>query len=184
MAENWLIAGLSLSIMVNVMIIAFFTVTGMGKQVLGRFKRRLMFSTGKYVNTLYLNKSGALKEYFLKPERDGSFKINGKRHVRDARTSVNFQKIPTQIHIEDNAIPINLFDIEYNEMSSGELDTVIMANTQFDILEFLRKYGFVMLIVVVALLGLLAANTYFGYSVFEAIRDGAVSTAAPVIPGG
>ena len=184
MAENWLIAGLSFSIMINVIIIGFFTVTGMGKQVFGRFKRRLMFPRGKYVNILFLNKSGILKEYFLKPERDGSFKINQKRYVRDARTSVNYERIPTQFHLEDNALPINLYEADYDGMSSGELDTVIMANTQFDILEFLRKYGFLILIAILVLMGLLAANTFFGNSVFEAVRDGTITTAAPVIPGG
>ena len=184
MAENWLIAGLSLSIMVNVMIIGFFTVTGMGKQVFGRFKRRLMFPRGKYVNILFLNKSGIMKEYFIKPERDGSFKINQKRYVRDARTSVNYERIPTQVHIEDNALPLNLYDLSYDGMSSGELDTVIMANTQFDIIEFLRKYGFMILIALLVLMGLLAANTFFGYSVWEAIRDGTISSAAAEIPGG
>lgn len=183
MAENWLIASLALSIMVNVVIIAFFAVTGMGRQVFGRFKRRLLFPRGKYVNTLFLNKSGILKEYFVKPERDGSFKINHKRYVRDARQTVNYERIPTQVHVEDRALPVNLYDLEYDEMSSGELDTVIMANTQFDLIEWLRKYGVFFLIGLVILLGVLAANTYFGAAVYQAIRDNAPGAAA-VIAGG
>ena len=184
MAENWLIAGLSFSVMINVMIIGFYTVTGMGKSVVNRFKRRLMFPRGKYINTLFLNKSGIMKEYFLKPERDGSFKINSKRYVRDPKTSISYERIPTQIHIEDQALPLNLYAMSYSGMSSGELDTVIMANTQFDIIEFLRKYGFLILIAILVLAGLLAANTYFGYSIWEALRDGAIQAAPATIPGG
>lgn len=71
-----LIAGLSVSIMLNVLVLAVIFVLPLGRKVLQRFRQRLLYGSGKYTNTLYIDKNGNMKEMFRKVDLEsGFFKI-------------------------------------------------------------------------------------------------------------
>jgi len=172
-----------LSVMLNFLLIIITFLTSAGRESIGRFFRKIKFRGGKYANTLYISKSGNMMECFKKVSKDGRFSINNKDYVRNPMLQFPYKAIPTMIHLEDSPEPVNPFkDKLAAELSTSELDTVMMSQTNFDLQQWLSSFfsRFAMpialgLIVIVIAFGAMA---YFGYVNYEMLRDGTFSTQA------
>lgn len=182
MESQGLILGLVFSIMFNVLIIAGLLVTGIGQDVLRRFKTKQKIKRGGHVLTLFIKKDGSMKDICV-PVSEGKFKVDDKPYVRNPRLLLNFRSIPSYLHLEDQSAPINIWgkDYESDLMSASEMDKVMVAQSNFDLKEFLQKYlPFIMIgaFILVAVIGALA---YFDFATFQMLRDGTFQ-AVQVVP--
>lgn len=182
MASQNLILGLSLSIMVNVMVVLILIGTGIGKDAWQRFWWKLQHRSGKYSYTLMATKSGNIKEVFAVVDK-GKFEWNDGSYVRNPRITRNYRGIPANFHREGTPSPIDPWSEELGDwaVSTGELDDVIMANQEFDLQRELKKYATIAFIIIAVVVCATLANTFFGYSAYELLRD-AGSASNVVLP--
>jgi len=176
MASDVLIIGLVFSGISNLGIIGFLVGTGIGKEMFLRFRNKVKYKDGEHVNTLYVSKSGVLKEAFIKKEVDGRFKIDDRSYAVEPRLLMQYKSIPTYIHREGIPEPVNIYSMEYDGISTNELDIIMTGERNFDLVSWLMQNSTLILLGFLGLLGAILANVYFSYSVFETVRD----TGAPV----
>ena len=167
-----LILGLSLSIMFNVLVILILIGTGIGKDVFNRWIWKLKHRSGKYAYTLMATKSGNIKEVFASVNK-GKFVWNDESYVRNPRMTRNYRGIPANFHREGTPNCIDPWgeDLADWAISTGELDDVMMANQEFDTRAFLQKWATIIIIGLLVLVASSLISIYFGYSVFETLRD-------------
>jgi len=173
----------SLSIMVNIIILAILFGTGIGQELLSRFKKRLLFRTGRFVNTLFISKNGPIKEKFVSVDKEtGSFRILDKPYTRNPSLLHHYKNIPTYIHREGNPDPLNIFEDPFaGEISNSEIDHVMLSKNAFDFKLWLEKNGVIILIVLGVLILVGIASTYFGFSAYQMLRDGTFQAAKFVV---
>lgn len=168
-SEGWILV-LALSFMLNVMVIGFALVTGVGWDALKRFFNKIRYKTGRYTNTLFYDKSGNIKEVFSKNTAEGGFKINDKTYTRSPRLLRMFRGIPTYVHLEDEPEPKDMFK-EYQDtesISTSEVDQVMSAKDESELLRMIKQYApFVMIGAVVVVIGVLGV----GYLVYQGNAD-------------
>lgn len=161
--SNAIMYVMSFSLVVNFGVIFYLLFTGIGKEVYKRYKTKFLHRTGKYINTLMLDKSNNLQEVFA-PIVDGTFVFNDLPHVRDPLTTVNYKGIPTNFHIEGDPLPKNPWNyIDRSNIGSEELDTVMNAENTFNFKRWLETNKQMIFIIIVLVVGLLGASVYFGY---------------------
>lgn len=171
-SEVWMIIGL-LSTMLLLFFVAFVFLTPIGKESVGRWLRKKKFSKGGYTNALMFTKDGLCKEIF-QTNNNGYFNYNNKPYVRVPKLSFPYKGIPTMAYIEDSSSPIDIYDRDRDDLvSANELDTVMNQQMNFDVLDLIRRYKFMTILILIVIVGLLIANIYFGYNIFEWIRDSA-----------
>lgn len=183
-SKGLLIATASLSIMFNIIVIGILLATGIGRKAVKRFKQRLLYITGRFVNTIYCNKNGVIKEIFKKIDSEtGTFKIDGKTYCRNPALLFNFDRIPTYFHREGNPDPVNIWDDKKaSDMSNSEIDTVMYSRGAFDLKEWLNKNKFIIILTLLIILGAAILSSYFAYMTYQMLRDGTMSAAGNIIP--
>lgn len=184
--SNGLIIGLTFSIVINILVVFFLLFTGIGKDAWQRFWWKKMHRRGGYSYSLVATKDGNLKEVFKQHDK-GLFSYEDLKYSRDPRKQIQFRGLPVNIHVEGNPVPISIWDESERDasISCAEIDEVLLAQQNNDLFALIEKYKSVVIIGAVVLIGLLAASTFFGYSVYEMLRDGAVnmvSSAVEVAP--
>lgn len=181
--QDYVIAGLIMSIMVNLFLIGWFAFTGIGKDAWRRFFHKKKFRRGGYVNSLMLTKEGRIAEVFKKIQ-DSKFKVDEKSYTRDPRMTFEFRGIPTHIHKEDLPTPINPWNNEAPDtlLSCGEMDIVMNSQANFDFKEWIEKIKPILFIVVAALGIALLAAIFFSYSNYSYLQDVGINAASVVIP--
>lgn len=169
----------SLSIVFNVLLLAAVFATGIGKTLFSRFVNRLKYRSGKYVNTLYATKNGVLIEKFCKVDTDtGAFKIFNKSYTRNPSLLFDFMRIPTYIHKEGVAAPLNVFEVQGKyEISNAEIDDVMAAGDAFDLKMWLNKHKTIIFMVLGFVVLAAVAAAIVGYMSYEILRD------SPVVSG-
>jgi hypothetical protein len=169
-----LIMWLTISVMVNLLIIMILTGTGIGLQTTKRFLNKWKFKTGKYVNTIFLSKTGTGKEFFKKrDEETGTFKIHNLPYVLNPLLLLNFDGIPSYIHREGNPDPLNIWDNKLaNELSNSEMDIAMNSKGNFDFKQWFEKNRIYILIAIGVLILISAVAIYFSYSNFQMLTDG------------
>ena len=187
MAENGLIGGLVISIMINVFVIAFVFATGIGQDCWRRWRNKQRFRKGGFVNSLMVTKDGVIKEIF-KPVTQGKFKFKDSSYIRVPALRLNFRGIPSFIHKEDSPEPVDVFDKDPNGLlSCAEMDDVMNGQSNFDLKLWLQQAMPFILFGALIVIGAFAAMAYFNYSSWEMLRDGtfkAVKIAAsPIVNG-
>ena len=178
MANDVLIISLVFSLVVNVGIIGFLVGTGIGKEMFKRFRNKLKYKDGEHVNTLYMSKSGVLKEQFVKKEPEGRFKIDDRSYSVEPRLLMQYKGIPSYIHREGIPEPVNIYSLEYDGISTNELDIIMTGERNFDLVSWLMQNSGLILVGFLGLVGAILANIYFSYSVYETVRDVGVPVAA------
>jgi len=133
---------LTLSIMTNIMILFLSLFTGIGTQLVKRFYNKFRYKSGKFVNDIFIMKSGVIKEVFVKKdELTGSFRMAGKPYVTNAKLMFSYKGIPTYMHREDNPDPVNVWQEGYaRELSCSEMDTVMASMDSFNAIEWLKEH--------------------------------------------
>lgn len=153
--------------------------TGVGKDAIKRYKNKKLFRQGNYTNALIFTKDGLLKEVFAR-NVDGKFRFGDQPYVRVPKLNFPYKGIPTGVYIEGTPTQVDIFGLDDDRiMSCNEMDKVMYQNMNFDFKEWFAKNSVYLLIAGVVLIALLAANLFFGYTMFEWIRD-----SAPVIKDG
>lgn len=184
MAENYLIAGLSLSIMFNVLVIILQVVTGVGKDALQRFMWKRKHRRGGYAYSLMATKDGNIAEVFEKVT-DNKFKYSNSKepYVREPRMLRLFRGIPANFHIEGTPSPVDPWSNEKADwaLSCAEMDNVMNAQIEFDFKQWLEDNKVIIIIGGLLLIGLIGVNVYFGYMNYEALKEGAVKVASAVV---
>jgi len=181
--QDYVVAGLIMSIMFNLFLIGWFGFTGIGKEAWKRFFHKRKYRKGGYVNTLMLTKEGRIAEIFKKIV-DSKFKVDDKSYVRNPRMTWDYKGIPTHLHKEDEPTPINPWSTEAPDelLSCGELDIVMNSQANFDFKEWIQKITpFLFVVVAVLIIGLIAV-IFFSYSNFSLLKDAGVQAASVVIP--
>lgn len=178
------IATASISIMVNVIILGAVFATGIGQKIFKRFKNRLLFHTGRYVNTLYLTKNGTAKEVFKKVDPDTkTFTILGQKFIRNPKLLFSFEKIPSYIHREGSPDPLNIWGDELaGEISNAEIDIAMTASQNFDLKQWINNHKMIIAIALLIIIGLGAASVFSGFSVYQMLRDGGYKAIECVLP--
>ena len=174
----------SLSIMINIIILGAVFATGIGRKLIKRFKQRLMYNSGKYVNDLFLSKSGTMHEHFVKVNsKHNNFKIEGNNYIRNPSLLINFDKIPTYLHREGTPDPMNPWDNKLaGEMSCAEVDTVMNSANSFDIKAWLEQNKMLLVFVCGIFVIAAGAGAYFGYQAWIVLRDGTGSVMCNNLP--
>lgn len=192
--NNILIAMITLSVLLNILIVLGVFGTGIGIEIGKRFLRKFKYKSGQYVNTLLIMKSGVVREYFMKKDNEtNSFKINDNRFVTNPTLLSIYKGIPTYFHKEGSADPMNVWENKlFGDLSNAEMDTVMNSVGMFDIKEYLEKNKIVLMFALLIMVGAAAAAGLFGYMSYEMLRDGTFNMGQvicsnipqpPVIPG-
>lgn len=176
------IATASISIMVNIIVLGAVFATGIGQKILKRFKNRLMFHTGKYVNTIYLTKNGTAKEIFKKVDMDTkTFNVLGQKFVRNPKLLFNFEKIPTYLHREGNPDPLNVWEDKIAaELSNAELDLAMTSSHNFDIKQWINNHKMIIAIALLIVIAVGIAAAISGFMNYQMLRDGTYKAVACV----
>jgi len=165
---QYMILGLVMLVVTNVVTLLVVFGSGVGKRVLPRIKQRWKYKEGQYVNVIFLRKNHVSHEYFIKKDDDGSFKVDGFRYVINPLATFLYDGIPTQVNHEGIAEPYNIFDDkDVDKMSTAELESIIMNNQIDGVAALLRKlFIWFLIISAVCAIGALAA-AYYGFSLHD-----------------
>lgn len=182
--KGMIIATASISIMANIAIIGAVFATGIGLKIVKRFKNRILFHTGRYVNTIYLTKNGTGKEVFKRVDPDTkTFNVLGQKFIRNPKLLFNFEKIPTYIHREGNPDPLNVWDDKLaSDFSNSEMDIAMTSAQNFDLKQWINTNKMYILIVAVIIIGLAAASVFFGAQLYAMLRDGTYKAVECILP--
>ena len=174
----------SLSIMANFIVLGGVFATGIGQKVIKRFKNRILFHTGRYVNTIHLTKNGTAKEVFKKVDSDTkTFLVMGQKFIRNPKLLFNFEKIPTYLHREGNPDPINIWDDKIaSQLSNAEMDIAMTSAQNFDLKQWINQHKQIIFIAAIIIVGLGALSAYMGFSTFQMMRDGTYKAVECLIP--
>jgi hypothetical protein len=154
---------MSFSLIINFAVIFYLFFTGIGKDVYQRYRNKLLYRTGKYAYSLMADKSNNLIEVF-EPIQEGTFTFRELPYTRDPLATIMYRGIPVNIHLEGQPVPKNLWDSsDRTNIGSEELDTVMNAENTFNFKRWLESNKSTIFIIVLVVIGLLAANVYFGY---------------------
>jgi len=171
--ENNLMMWLAISVMFNVLVLFFLFFTKIGIEIFKRFRNKIVYKRGHHVNTLMILKTGLMKELFIKKEDDGSFKYDNKVYVTVPQMRMPYKDIPSFIHLEGKPDPIDIFDNDSDGLlSSAEMDEVMLAANNFDLLDFIKRWTPLLLIVVAVIIGAVLLGAYFNFNVYQMLRDG------------
>lgn len=143
---------------------------GIGKRVVQRIKQRWLYKRGKHVNIIFLRRNHVSQEMFIKKEPDGSFEVEGKKYSINPLATFVHDGIPTQINKEGDAEAFNIYNHpDARDMSTAELENIIMSNEGEGIAALIRKLMFWTLVFVGIAIILAGAATYFGYKLNDYI---------------
>ena len=174
-SQIWVLVA-SLSIVFNFIIIGILFLTGIGKEVWTRFWNRIRHNKGGYVNSLFIDKDGNIKEVFKKVDEKGMFSVADNSYGRSPRCLLNYKKIPTYIHMENKPEPINPYvgfnpeDAESIAMASaGEIDNAIITSQKMDAMSFLKKLLPLAIILIGVVAFVAAAGIYFNWQIYDIV---------------
>lgn len=171
-AFQYMVLGLVLSIGLNVLTIMISLGFGIGQRVVRRLKRRWLYKKGHHVNVIFLRRNHVSDELFVKKESDGSFKIDGQRYTVNPLTTFIHDGIPTQINKEGEAEAFNIYNNpDARNMSTAELENVIMANEVNDLANTLKKMMPMIIIFMLVVCGFILFSAYMNWKVFDAIAQ-------------
>lgn len=169
-AFQYLLLGLLISIAVNVLLILALIGLGIAKPVVQRIRRRWKYKTGKYVNVLFLRRNHVSHELFVKKEDDGSFLVDDKRYTVNPYCTFIHDGIPTQINKEGDAEAFNIYDnSDARNMSTAELENIIMNNEVNNLAAMLKKMLPLILIAIFLIAAFIGASLWLQYKVYDVI---------------
>lgn len=172
--DNFAIVGFSFSIVFVIIVLGFLFGTGIGQDIYKRFKNKLLFKSGNFVNVLYVSKNGVIKEVFSKVDDiTGSFKVRNKSMTRNPSLLYRYKGMPTYIHREGNPDPIDPFSREYTtEISEAEIDQVMESKNSFDFRQWLNENKMYIFIALIAIVAVGAVSAFFGYRIEQMLTEG------------
>jgi hypothetical protein len=165
---QYLILGLVVSVLANVVILLTVFATGIGKRVVQRLRQRWLYKKGSYVNCLWIGNNHVAKEFFVSKEADGSFKIHNKIYTVNPMSTFILDGIPTQVNLEGITEPYNIFNSDIADaMSTAEIEKVIMNNEGQGLTAILKKYFILAVILVIVIVLFAGVSAYFNYNIFD-----------------
>lgn len=169
-AQQYMILGLTVSILLNFVVLGAVFATGVGQRVLLRYRQRWLYKRGKHINTIFVRNNHVGREFFIKKADDGSFKIDGKPYVINPLATFIHDGIPTQINTEGNVEPLNLFDDKRaKDMTTAEIEKIIMNNEIHDLVAALKKYFPLVVVFVGIIIIFVMVSGYFNYNIWDAL---------------
>lgn len=173
---------LIISFMLNATLLLVSLGTGTGIELVKRYKNKFKYKTGAYVNTIFHYKTGVQRELFIKLDKDtGGFKVENSVYTTNPRLLFAYKGIPTYHHRQGTPDPLNIWETDIaSEMSTAEIDTVMLAGATFDFKQWLEKNKQILMILSLVMVGAAIGAAYFGYMNYEMLRDGTYKS-APVI---
>lgn len=176
---QYLILGLVVSVLINIVILLTVFATGVGKRVVQRLRQKWSYKSGKYINALWIGNNHVGKEHFVKKEDDGSFLIHNKKYIVNPMSTFIFDGIPTQINLEGITEPFNIFNSDIADaMSTAEIEKVIMNNEGQGLTAILKKYFILAVILVIFIMAFAGVSAYFNYNIFDMLVQNPTINAA------
>jgi len=170
---NALIITIVFSILINIVLLITAFVLPIGRKVILRFRQKLMYKTGKFVNALFITKNGILKEVFKQKSDRGTVVIEKDHYTRNPTLLFNYEGIPTYLYIEGHADPLNVWSDKYAAvMSCSEIDEVMNGSGAFDLRQWLEQNKMILLIALLIMIGATVVAAYFGLMSYNMLRDG------------
>lgn len=183
-AANVYLYVMSFSLIINIFVFGFLKFTGLGQACWERFIWRIKFRNGNYAYSLMLTNSGKLEEVF-EPIKDQLFSYENGKYNRNPKMTVLFKGIPAHFHREGIVEPVdpyNTVDADIHKLSTQELDNIMSANQDFDIMEWFEKNKMLFLVAVgVVVIGVVVA-AYYGYQNNELLSSGVNAVGSVVNP--
>lgn len=183
MSEQIYLYTMSFSLLINIIIFLFLKFTGIGQDSWERWSWKRKFRNGNYAYSLILTNSNKLEEVFI-PVEDSLFTYDKSQYIRNPKMTVFYRGLPAHFHREGIVEPVDPYgsmDKDLEKFSTQELDNVMSANKDFDIMEWFNSnktiiFGVIILIVLSAIL-----SAYFGYQSYELLRDAPVGAVGDVV---
>lgn len=174
---------ITLSVLANIIIILILIGTGIGIELVKRFLNKFKYKSGRYVNSLHVMKSGVIKERFTKKDSEtGVFRMDEKPYVTNPKLMFNYKGIPTYFHRDGNPDPLDVWEEDLTgELSNSEMDIAMNSKGAFDVKEWLEKNKTIILFGGLIVIGVCVASAFFGYQVYEMLRDGTFKQASSVV---
>lgn len=170
-AENFLIAGLAISISLNIIIVPLGLWLGWRGVWLKywRWKMRL----GKFDGSFFVDKSNNIRLIFT--DRDGSrIRIKKGSYVATPEPTKLYRLwgIPLRIRRENDPEDIDIWDRDNESgLTAKELDNVVNEAQGSGLAEILKQYFPVLIIVAGLFLLIAVAGLYFGYINTEVLKE-------------
>jgi len=172
--RSTLILMLTISVLVNIFILLILFGTWIGIELIKRFLNKFKYKSGKYVNTLYLTKTGIIKEIFTKKDTEtGAFPIFDKSYVTTPKLLLNYKGIPTYIHREGNPDPLDVWRKDLTgDLSNSEMDIVMSSKNAFDVKAWLERNKVLLLVTAGLIIGAALLSSFFGYEIMQMLKEG------------
>jgi hypothetical protein len=165
---QYLILGLVVSVLANIVVLGTVFFTGVGKRVVQRLRQKWLYKKGNYVNCLWIGNNHVAKEYFVSKNADGSFDIQNKKYIINPMSTFILDGIPTQVNLEGITEPYNIFNSDIADaMSTAEIEKVIMNNEGQGLTAILKKYFILAVILVIIIVLFAGVSAYFNYNIFD-----------------
>jgi ABC-type multidrug transport system fused ATPase/permease subunit len=188
MEQNFYVIGFLISFILNAIFIIMLVATKAGKESVTRFFNKLRYQKGGYVNGLKFFKDGNVKEVFVKKKEDNSVHIGNEMHTVNPVLLRNYKNFPTQIYIEGNLAPVDIFKdhIDLQSITDEEVNKIILSNTDGMSLFKWVANNAVLFLFLLGLFALIAgAGLYFNYQIYDALVQAGISIGNNVaVPNG
>lgn len=166
------------SILINISLLIIAFALPIGKKIILRFRQKLSFKTGKYVNSIFITKNGVVKELYIKKNDSGTVKINKKNYTRNPTLLFNFEGIPTYFYVEDHADPLNVWNEDFKaQISCQELDEVMNGSGAFDFKQWLEQNKMIIIIALGIVVVSALISVYLAGMNYQMLRDGTYAIA-------
>lgn len=179
----WLVLGLLFSILLNIGIFIISWHTTTGKEAFNRWKNKKLYKSGNYVNSLFVMKTGLIKEVFVKKDEKGMFTHKNNKYITNPSLLFNYKGIPTYAYREGTPDPLNVFEERFaGTMSCNELDTVMSSQSSFDFKLWWEKNKALIVIVCLVLVVLAVVNVFPSFMTMQMLRDGTYTAVTQITP--
>jgi len=131
-------------------------------------------STGKRLRAYMFTKNGTIKRIYKKIGSEGNITYNDEEYSINPKLQFNDLGIPTQIYKEGVTEPFNPYNDEGGrQMSTAELTRVMTSTKLPGIIEYLKKYWPVALVLVGTTILLAGGSLYMNWMIYdEAVQKG------------
>ena len=180
MANEYLILGLSVSIMFNVIWILILIGTGWGRAIAVRWWRQKTYKKGGWVNNLYITNNNVLREIYTRKKDDGSIEVDKEKYSVNPKLHLIFDGIPTQFIRQGVCEPIGFYEDDQSEkMSTAEIKKIITNNQHKNALDLVGKWLLPALIILaVVLIGVMWV-AYSNWQMYDVIVQGGTGSIMP-----
>jgi len=125
------------------------------------------------IHALMYTKTGKMQWLYEKPNADGTLEFNNNQYTLNNKSTYSYKGIPTQVYVEGQAAPHDVFDEQENShLTTRELNTIMLSKDLPGILELMKQYLYIAGIIAAVAVALALASIYMNYNIFDVVVQG------------